>query len=146
MAFEYFSNPQEREPVKAILLAAGPATLPGDDVPLILKPLSGKAIVDYVVENMLQFAACEDIYVVVGYEADQVRRHLDQVFGLGLNYVHQQESRGTAHAVLQTKPQLGSFEGDILILYADTPLFRASSIRGLLNRHRLTNAAVTLLT
>lgn len=146
MSLDYLRTPQEREPVKAILLAAGPARLPGDDLPLILRPLGSKAIVDYVVENILQFVPRQDVYVVVGYQAEQVQQHLDQTFGAGMNYILQSEAKGTAHAVLQTKPLLGHFVGDILILYADTPLFRPSSIRGLLNRHRLTNAALTLLT
>ena len=34
----------------------------------------------------------------------------------------------------------------MLILYGDTPLFRAASIRGLINRHRLRQANLTLLT
>jgi phosphomannomutase/CTP:molybdopterin cytidylyltransferase MocA len=146
MRSEHPSNPEEREPVRAVILAAGPGRLPGDDVPLLLHPLGGKAIVGYVVENALHFVEPADVYVVVGYRCDEVQRHLDQVFGQGFHYVHQQEPKGTGHAVLQTRPHLGDFVGDILILYGDTPLFRASSIRGLLNRHRLKNAALTLLT
>ena len=38
------------------------------------------------------------------------------------------------------------FQGSLLILYGDTPLFRQASIRGLLNRHRLRKADLTLLT
>jgi phosphomannomutase len=41
---------------------------------------------------------------------------------------------------------LRDYEGDLLILYGDTPLFRPASIRGLLNRHRLKGAHLTLLT
>ncbi len=144
--FGAFSLAQEKEPVKAIILAAGPSTLSDDDTTLLLHPLSKKAIVDYVVENALHFVEPQDIYIVVGYQYDQLKEHLDRVFGQEFHYVVQDEAKGTAHAVRQTEPYLGDFEGDILILYGDTPLFRASSIRGLLNRHRLKNAALTLLT
>ena len=41
---------------------------------------------------------------------------------------------------------LRDFDGDLLILYGDTPLFRPASIRGLINRHRLRSANLTLLT
>ena len=34
----------EKEPVRAIVLAAGSGTLPGTDIPLLLHPLAGKAI------------------------------------------------------------------------------------------------------
>jgi phosphomannomutase len=48
--------------------------------------------------------------------------------------------------VLQLQPLLAGYRGDLLILYGDTPLFRPASIRGLLNRHRLRDADLTLLT
>ncbi len=137
--------PSEKEPVKAVLLAAGAVQLPGDTVPLVLHRLAGKAIVDYVIENALHFCSPDDIYVVVGYQRDQVMAHIERVFGPGFHYVEQGEPLGTGHAVLQTEPLLDGLHGDILILYGDTPLFRASSFRGLLNRHRLKNAALTLL-
>jgi phosphomannomutase len=38
------------------------------------------------------------------------------------------------------------FDGNLLILYGDTPLFRPASILGLLNRHKLKHAHLTLLT
>jgi alpha-D-glucose phosphate-specific phosphoglucomutase len=136
----------EREPVKAVILAAGDGKLPGDDTPLLLHSLGGKAIVDYVVDNALHFVRPDDIYVVVGYQREQIQAHLASCFGEGFHYVVQEEPLGTGHAVLQTRSHLGDFVGDILILYGDTPLFRASSLRGLLNRHRLKNAVLTLLT
>ncbi|MFL7811763.1 MAG: sugar phosphate nucleotidyltransferase, partial [Anaerolineae bacterium] len=136
----------EYEPVKAVILAAGEGRLPDDDRPLPLHLLAGKAIIDYVVENALHLCKPEDIFVVVGYKQQRVRQHIEHTFGGGFHFVEQEEPLGTGHAVLQTKAHLADFEGDILILYGDTPLFAASSFRGLLNRHRLKNAALTLLT
>ena len=46
----------------------------------------------------------------------------------------------------QLQPLLHDFDGDLLILYGDTPLFSPASIRGLINRHRLRAANLTLLT
>lgn len=136
----------EREPIKVVILAAGAVQLEGEETPLILHPLAGKAVIDYVIENALRLCRPSDIYVVVGYQRDEVVAHLTERFGPDLQYVEQQEPLGTGHAVLQTRPALQEFRGDLLILYGDTPLFRASSLRGLLNRHRLKNAALTLLT
>ncbi len=84
----------------------------------------------------------EDIHVVVGPCQDEVKAHL----GAKFHYVVQGESLGTGHAVLQAAEALGDFSGNVLILYGDTPLFRPASIRGLLNRHRLRKAQMTLLT
>lgn len=127
-------------PRKAIILAAG-----GDDAatrPPLLTPLGDGTILDPVVANVLQFVAPEDVYVVIGQGQAEIRRHLGDRF----NYVEQAQQAGTGHAVLQVRPRLAGFDGDVLILYGDTPLFRPGSIRGLLNRHDLKGADLTLLT
>ena len=128
--------------VKAIILAAGSQALAADGRPLVLQKLGDSTVLDCVVENALQVVPPEDIYVVVGYCQEEVREHL----GTKLNYIVQEDQRGTGHAVLQVLPPLEDYRGDLLILYGDTPLFRPASIRGLLTRHRLRKAHLTLLT
>jgi len=71
-----------------------------------------------------------------------VREHL----GAGYIYVTQEAPRGTGDAVRRLAPLLRDFDGDLLILYGDTPLFNPTSIRGLINRHVLRKADLTLLT
>ena len=68
----------------------------------------------------------EDTIVVVGYQREAIQQHL----GLTYHYAVQEEPLGTGHAVLQLQTLLKDFDGDLLILYGDTPLFRAASIRG----------------
>ncbi|HEU5403820.1 MAG TPA: sugar phosphate nucleotidyltransferase, partial [Terriglobales bacterium] len=72
---------------------------------------------------------------------DEVRTHLGPVY----QYVVQENPNGTGAAVREVTKRLQGFHGNLLILYGDTPLFRPGSIRGLLNRHRLRNAHLTLL-
>ena len=127
--------------LKAVILAAGEETADGEG-PMVLQSLAGQAVVDYVLQNALQLVPRDHVYVVVGYRREQVQARL----GPDYHYVVQEERLGTAHAVLQTHPLVGDSDGDLLILYGDTPLFRAASIRGLLNRHRLRQAHLTLLT
>ena len=125
---------------KAVILAAG-----HDDSelrPFLLTRLGDETIIDLVIGNVLQVVAPEDIYIVVGRSQDAIRRHLGDRF----TYVVQNKPAGTGHAVLQVRPKLAGFNGDLLILYGDTPLFRPASIRGLLNRHQLKGADLTLLT
>ena len=129
-----------RRPRKAIILAAGKDE--SDARPLLLERLGDQTILDQVVANVLQVVAPEDIYVVVGRQQEAIRRHLGDRY----TYVVQDKPAGTGHAVLQVRPLLAGFEGDLLILYGDTPLFRPASIRGLLNRHQLKGAQLTLLT
>ena len=128
--------------LKVVILAAGKESGTEANNPILLQDLGGRKVVDYVVEKALQLAKPEDIYVVIGSGQEQMRLHLGNAY----QFIHQEEQLGTGHAVLLLKPQLQELHGDLLILYGDTPLFRPDSIRGLLNRHRLRKAELTLLT
>ena len=98
-------------------------------------------MIDYVIQNALQLVDPGNLYIVVGRESEEMRAHL----GSEYQYICQEQQLGTGHAVLQLKPLLADFHGDLFINYGDTPLFRPDSIRGLLNRHRLRQAKLTLL-
>ena len=128
--------------LKAAILAAGKDAATGDGGPLVLKQLGDHTILQHVVQNALQVVEPNDIYVVVGYRAQHVRDHL----GPKVHYVCQEEARGTGDAVRRVCEAISEFSGNLLILYGDTPLFRPASILGLLNRHRLKQAHLTLLT
>lgn len=128
--------------MKAVILAAGSKSISEDGAPVLLENLGGKKIIDYVTANASQVVAPEDTYVVVGYRRDAVEACL----GPGRHIVAQEAARGTGDAVRQLQPLLQDFDGDLLILYGDTPLFSPASIRGLINRHRLREANLTLLT
>ncbi len=124
--------------LKAIILAAGN----GKSEPLILQKLGDHTILECVTENALQVVGSEDVHVIVGHHRSEVATLLGGRF----RYAVQDEALGTGHAVLQAAASIEGFSGDLLILYGDTPLYRPASLRGLLNRHRLRKAHLTLLT
>ena len=134
--------PNPARPLKAVILAGGKDAGTGDGRSIMLQTLGERSILQCVVQNALELVSPEDIYIVVGYRQEDVRAHL----GPAYHYVYQDLPLGTGHAVLQVTPLLEEFEGNLLILYGDTPLFRSASIRGLLNRHNLKQAHLTLLT
>ena len=134
-------EPQPKLELKAVILAGGKKAAPGDR-PMVLQPLGDRTILEYVLENARQLVSSEDLYVVVGEHQKEVRAKL----GDQCQYVVQPEPLGTGHAVKQLLPLLKDYQGNLLILYGDTPLFRSASIRGLLNRHALRKADLTLLT
>jgi phosphomannomutase/choline kinase len=131
-----------RRPLKAVILAAGAKSITDDGLPVLLQDLGGKRVIDYVTANAAQVAQPCDTYVVIGYRRDAIQAHL----GPAYHYIVQEAVRGTGDAVRQLHPLLSDFAGDLLILYGDTPLFSPVSIRGLINRHRLRLAHLTLLT
>jgi len=128
--------------LKAVILAAGCETVGPAGRPLVLERLGERIVLDYVVRNALQVVRPDDLYIVVGPHRDEIAQQLAGDYC----YVVQAQALGTAHAVMQVQPFLADYRGDLLILYGDTPLFRPTSIRGLLNRHRLRGADLTLLT
>lgn len=132
---------ENKQALKAVILAAGKESDSADVRSILLKDLGGRKVIDYVVQNALQVVRPEDLLIIVGCEAEEMRAHL----GPDYQYIVQEEQLGTGHAVLQLKPLLQDFHGDLLVLYGDTPLFRPDSIRGLLNRHTLRQAQLTLL-
>jgi phosphomannomutase/choline kinase len=128
--------------LKAVILAAGTDATTAQGRSIMLHPLGERSILECVIQNARELVSPDDIYIVVGYRKDDIETHL----GSDYHYVTQDQPLGTGHAVLQVAPLLERFAGNLLILYGDTPLFRAASIRGLLNRHELKQAHLTLLT
>lgn len=128
--------------LRVLILAAAQGPRPGVAYPRALQPLGDRPIIDYVLDLARQLARPEHIHIVVGYQHEAIEAHL----GPAYRYVLQKDILGTGHATLQAKPQLADYDGDLLVLYGDTPLFRLSSLKGMLTRHRLKAADLTLLT
>ena len=92
--------------------------------------------------------------MVVGHGAERVVKTLDDAapVQMPLHYVEQNIQRGTGDAVaiaLASLPQQVSDENenaDILILPGDTPLLEADVVAQLVEHHRATEAAATILT
>ncbi|MHB1357570.1 MAG: NTP transferase domain-containing protein [Anaerolineae bacterium] len=127
--------------LKVVILAA--AQRPEIDLagPRAMQRLGGKPILDHVLELAQHIVKPKDIYLVVGYQHEVIENYL----GPKYHYVLQDELLGTGHAVLQLRPFLSDYHGNLLVLYGDTPLFRLSSLKGLLVRHNLKNADFSLL-
>lgn len=125
----------------AIILAAGDGTRMLSRIPKVVHSLYGKPLIGHVLDAV-RGVGIGRIVVVVGYRSDLVRAHL----GPGVETVVQRSLKGTGHAVQQAMPLLKGFRGDIVVLYGDTPLLTAQTVRGLIDAHRREKAACSLLT
>ncbi len=125
----------------AIVLAAGDGTRMLSRIPKVVHSLYGKPLIGHVLDAIRQ-VGIRRIVVVVGYRSDLVRSHL----GPGVETVVQRSLKGTAHAVLQAMPKLRGFHGDVVVLYGDTPLLTAQTVRGLIDARRKEKAPCALLT
>ena len=128
------------------ILAAGKGTRMKSRLPKVLMPLAGATLVERVL------ASCKGLQpdrqlLIVGHQAERVEQSLAGAGGsCALEFVLQQPQNGTGHAVQQLLEPLAGFEGEVLVLNGDVPLLREQTIAELLERHRSSGAAVTLLT
>ena len=130
-----------RRELAAVVLAAGDGTRMLSQIPKVVHSLYGKPLIGHVLDAVRN-AGIQRIVVVLGHRSDLVRGHL----GAGVETVVQRSLKGTAHAVQQAMPRLKSFQGDIVVLYGDTPLLTPQTVRGLIEAHRRDGATCTLLT
>lgn len=113
-------------PLTIVILAAGQGKRMQSDLPKVLQPLAGRALLAHVIETAqaLQPAA---IHVVYGHGGGQVR---DALAASPVSWVLQAEQRGTGHAVSQAMGQIDDRDL-VLVLYGDVPLIRVETLRAL---------------
>ncbi len=127
--------------VAAVILAAGKSTRMKSKTPKALHPLLGKPLLRWALDALRETGAARTV-LVIGHEADQVRTAM----GDEHEYVLQAEQRGTGHAVQMAEALLEDWHGTLLVLPGDAPLLSSSLLTALVDEHRRTDAAATLLT
>ena len=126
----------------ALVLAAGKGTRMRSDLAKVLFPLRGRPLIRFVLDAVAG-AGFERTVVIVGHQAERVR---EAVAGPSMQFALQSEQLGTGHAVQCAAPLLAGFEGDVAVLAGDAPLIRSRTLGELMDRHRESGAAVTVLT
>ena len=117
-------------PVAAIVLAAGKGTRMKSDLHKVLHPVAGRPMLAHLLSPVEALGAQRTV-VVVGSGREQVE---PLVAAHGGEVVAQEPQLGTAHAVRQAEAALEGFEGDVLILYGDTPLVGIETMRRMRDR------------
>jgi bifunctional UDP-N-acetylglucosamine pyrophosphorylase / glucosamine-1-phosphate N-acetyltransferase len=140
--------------LSAIVLAAGQGTRMRSARPKPLHLLCGKPLVAYVIDALAD-CAVDRAVIVVGHGGDLLVKKLGELEdGVPLEFVEQRAQRGTGDAVavgLTGLPDddlvdLDTDDGDVVVLPGDTPLLRPETLVALVDEHRLSGAACTLLT
>ncbi|MFC0525136.1 bifunctional UDP-N-acetylglucosamine diphosphorylase/glucosamine-1-phosphate N-acetyltransferase GlmU [Pontibacillus salicampi] len=125
----------------AVVLAAGKGTRMKSELPKVLHPVCGKPMVQHITDKLARLSVDQTV-TVVGHKSEMIKNQL----GDAVKYAMQQEQLGTAHAVKMAERQLADKEGTTLIITGDTPLVTEQTIQNLMDHHRETNAAATILT
>ena len=127
--------------VAIAIMAAGKGTRLKSRHPKVLHEVGGKPILAHVIATATKVAPANDIFVIIGHEADRVRA---AVAPTGVQFVVQGEQRGTGHALMVAQDALAGYE-TVIVLSGDAPLITAETIQELSAFHSAQRAAMTLL-
>jgi bifunctional UDP-N-acetylglucosamine pyrophosphorylase/glucosamine-1-phosphate N-acetyltransferase len=125
-----------------VILAAGKGTRLKSRRPKVLHEIGGKPLLAHVVAAALKVVPAENIFAIIGHEADAVRA---AVLASGIGFVLQREQRGTGHAMMEAAEALESFQ-HVLVLSGDVPLITEETITQVRDFHLGQGAAMTILT
>ncbi len=124
---------------KAIILAAGQGTRMQSETSKVLHHVLGKPLVQYPIQAVKE-AGAQEVCIVVGHKAETVKEKLGEAY----TYALQTEQLGTGHAVMQAMSFIPD-EGEMIVLYGDTPLITGETINEMLAFHRRKQNAITVL-
>jgi len=121
-----------------VILAAGEGTRMMSSLPKVLHCVGGKPMIIHLLETAIELGV-DQVHVVVGNGSEQVKAVCD---GFDVNWVIQQERRGTGHAVTQAMPSIPD-TAHVLVLLGDHPLIPPALLTELLSKR---SAPLSILT
>ena len=123
------------------IMAAGKGTRLKSKHPKVLHEVGGKPLLAHVIAAATKVVPAADVYAIIGHEADRVRQALQHT---GVNFVMQEEQRGTGHALMVAREALAPYD-HVIVLSGDAPMITAETIARLRDFHLQKKAAMTLL-
>jgi bifunctional UDP-N-acetylglucosamine pyrophosphorylase/glucosamine-1-phosphate N-acetyltransferase len=120
----------------AIVLAAGEGTRMRSMRPKVLHQVAGRSLLGHVLAAV-RAAGTEQAAVVVGPDSAAVAEETKRALPKSQIFV-QSERRGTAHAVLCARKAFAKGADDVLVIFGDTPLISADTLkrlRGAIDHH-----------
>lgn len=130
--------------LSVVILAAGLGTRMKSGRAKVLHELGGSPLIAHVARTA-QALDPQTILVVVGHQAEEVEEATLEAVGELASFVVQEKQRGTGDAVESARGLLENSDSLLLVLSGDVPLIRAETLQKLLDEHRQTAAACTIL-
>ncbi|MBY6054820.1 bifunctional UDP-N-acetylglucosamine diphosphorylase/glucosamine-1-phosphate N-acetyltransferase GlmU [Leisingera daeponensis] len=126
--------------IALVILAAGKGTRMNSDLPKVLHPIAQAPMLEHAMAAGRALAP-ERTIIVAGHGSDEVRM---AVAGIDeeAEVVLQEEQLGTAHAVDQARGALDGFEGDVVVLYGDTPFVSAETLERMIDARQRADLVV----
>ncbi len=109
-----------------LVLAAGKGTRMQSSLPKVMHKIAGRSMLGHVLA-LASAAGSDTPAVVIGSGMDEVRAEALKHTPKASVYVQHQQ-QGTADAVLAARDAIAAHAGDVIVLYADTPLIQPATI------------------
>ena len=116
--------------IAAIILGAGKGTRMKSDLPKVMMPVCGKPMIRHILDT-LESAGVSKIVTVISPDGDLVKKEVSPY-----QTCVQEHQLGTGDAVKSAKNLLKGFDGDILVIFGDQPLYTKETIAKLINKRR----------
>jgi len=128
------------EKLAVVVLAAGLGTRMKSAQPKVLHRIAGRSMLGHALHGIASLAP-ERVVIVVGPGMEPAVEALAQDCSARCRLVVQKDRLGTGHAVASALPALDGYHGpggsgDILVVFADTPLLRPETLAAMLAARR----------
>jgi bifunctional UDP-N-acetylglucosamine pyrophosphorylase / glucosamine-1-phosphate N-acetyltransferase len=133
----------EAKQTHVVVLAAGQGTRMKSSLPKVLHQIAGRPMIERVLQTADAISP-DTVTVIVGHHADMVRSRLGTI--PNVQFALQEPQLGTAHALQQAEPLLTGRLGTLVLLSGDVPLLSGGTLTRLVDTHRGSGAAATVLT
>jgi bifunctional UDP-N-acetylglucosamine pyrophosphorylase/glucosamine-1-phosphate N-acetyltransferase len=114
-----------------IILAAGKGTRMKSDLPKVMHKVAGREMLNMVIDEASKLEP-HDVTVVVSEEMNSFQEKISKEHKV--NFTIQKERKGTGHAVKVALDEIGNIGKKVLILYGDTPLITAHTLKKMLEK------------
>jgi len=133
------SHPSE---IAIVILAAGLGTRMKSDKAKVLHEILGRPMISYVVDTA-QTVAGNNLVLVIGHQADIVKKTIENQ--ADVQYVYQEQQLGTGHAVMCAMPALPDSTQHVVVLCGDVPLLDGATLQRFVDDHRSHHRTLSVL-
>ncbi|MEX1035012.1 MAG: bifunctional UDP-N-acetylglucosamine diphosphorylase/glucosamine-1-phosphate N-acetyltransferase GlmU [Sneathiella sp.] len=125
--------------IATVVLAAGAGTRMKSAKPKVMHEIGGRPMISHLLGTVGALDPAK-IVVVTSPAMDTVQEEVAPA-----EIAIQKEALGTGHAVAAALDALGGFAGDVLILYGDTPLIEAETLRKMIEKRRASDKCAVVV-
>ena len=102
--------------IAAIILGAGKGTRMESDLPKVMMPVNGKPMIRHIIDTLEEMEV-KEIVTIISQDGELVKNETTPY-----KTAVQAQQLGTGHAVNCAKEVLKGFDGQVLVIFGDTPL------------------------